>query len=141
MTKEEIKALIDTKIAGQGSAVDAGSALPAILNGILELAATPPARKVIEITKTFQDVSIENALTKIKINGAQVSSFSELEPYLETGTIINYRNYSNMEIVVRTDGGGSIYLMGGFFSSEYGEYFQLTLNPDENLNTFQFDEV
>lgn len=38
MTKEEIKALIDAKIAGQGSAVDTGSALPQILNGILELA-------------------------------------------------------------------------------------------------------
>lgn len=69
MTKEEIKVLIDTKIAGQGSAVDAGSALPAILNGILELAATPPARKVLEIPSNFEDVSVEEALTKIKING------------------------------------------------------------------------
>lgn len=42
MTKEEIKALIDAKIAGQGSAVDAGSALPAILNGILDLATQSP---------------------------------------------------------------------------------------------------
>lgn len=38
MTKEQIQALIDAKIAGQGSAIDIGGALPAILGGILELA-------------------------------------------------------------------------------------------------------
>lgn len=36
MTKEEIKALIASKIEGQGSAVDAGSALPQILNEIVD---------------------------------------------------------------------------------------------------------
>lgn len=44
MTKEQIQALIDAKIAGQGSAVDVGGALPAILSEILNLAtAQPPA--------------------------------------------------------------------------------------------------
>jgi hypothetical protein len=37
MTKEELKALIKAKIEGQGTNVDAGSVLPAILNGILDL--------------------------------------------------------------------------------------------------------
>lgn len=37
MTKEQVKALVAAKIEGQGTNVDAGSALPAILNGILEL--------------------------------------------------------------------------------------------------------
>lgn len=37
MTKEEVKALIKAKIEGQGSAIDAASVLPAILNGILDL--------------------------------------------------------------------------------------------------------
>lgn len=36
MTKQEIKNLVAQKIAGQGSAVDAGSALPEILNGIVD---------------------------------------------------------------------------------------------------------
>lgn len=40
MNKEQIKDLIASKIAGQGSAVDAGSALPDILNGIVD-AQTP----------------------------------------------------------------------------------------------------
>ena len=38
MTKEEIKNLIDQKIAGQGSAVDVGGALPKILSEILDAA-------------------------------------------------------------------------------------------------------
>lgn len=37
ITKEQIIALIDAKIAGQGSAVDVGGALPAILKGITDL--------------------------------------------------------------------------------------------------------
>ena len=38
MTKQQIQALIDAKIAGQGSAVDVGGALPTILHEILEAA-------------------------------------------------------------------------------------------------------
>lgn len=37
MTKEEVKALIKAKIEGQGTAIDASSVLPAILNGIMDL--------------------------------------------------------------------------------------------------------
>lgn len=37
MTKEQILAEIAAKIDGQGSAIDAGSALPGILRGILDL--------------------------------------------------------------------------------------------------------
>lgn len=37
MTSSEVRALIDAKIKGQGTNVDAGSVLPVILNGILDL--------------------------------------------------------------------------------------------------------
>ena len=37
MTKEEIKALISAKITGQGNQVDAGGALDAILNAIVDI--------------------------------------------------------------------------------------------------------
>lgn len=37
LTKEQIVALINAKIAGQGSAVDVGGALPAILKGIIDV--------------------------------------------------------------------------------------------------------
>lgn len=36
MTKEQLKVLVATKIAGQGNQVDAGSTLPAILNEIID---------------------------------------------------------------------------------------------------------
>ena len=36
MTKEEIKALVAAKIAGQGSAIDSASVLPTILNAIVD---------------------------------------------------------------------------------------------------------
>lgn len=38
MTPEEIKALIKAKIEGQGTAIDAASVLPSILNEIIDLA-------------------------------------------------------------------------------------------------------
>lgn len=37
MTKEDIRALIETHIAGQGNQVDSGSVMGKILNGILDL--------------------------------------------------------------------------------------------------------
>lgn len=46
MTTEEIKQLIAEKIAGQGSAVDAASILPTVLNGIL--AAIPELAPIAE---------------------------------------------------------------------------------------------
>lgn len=36
MTKEEMKALVSTKIAGQGNQVDLGNALPELLNAIID---------------------------------------------------------------------------------------------------------
>lgn len=42
MSKQEIQALIAKGIAGQGSAIDVGGVLPAILNGILDLAGSEP---------------------------------------------------------------------------------------------------
>ena len=42
MTKDEIKALIASKIAGQGTNIDAASVLPAILDGIIDLIPTLP---------------------------------------------------------------------------------------------------
>lgn len=55
MTVQEIKDLIASKIAGQGSAVDAGSALPEILNGIVDaIAAIPEVQPVyLKTTRSF----------------------------------------------------------------------------------------
>lgn len=67
MTKEQILALIDAKIAGQGTNIDAGSALPEILSGILGLIpdgalTTSPQ----ELTDGQQEQVLENlALTDV----------------------------------------------------------------------------
>lgn len=42
MTKDEIKALIASKVAGQGTNIDAASVLPSILEGIIDLIPTLP---------------------------------------------------------------------------------------------------
>ena len=42
MTKNEIKALIASKLAGQGTNIDAASVLPSILEGIIDLIPTLP---------------------------------------------------------------------------------------------------
>ena len=53
MTKDALVALIDAKITGQGSAIDAGSALPDILKGIIDLIKTP--------YQAMQDLTLESA--------------------------------------------------------------------------------
>lgn len=61
MTKDELVALIDAKIAGQGSAVDAGGALPIILT---ELAKAAAPLEVTDIT----------ALTGAQLDALEVGS-------------------------------------------------------------------
>lgn len=69
MTKEQIQALIDAKIAGQGSAVDVGGALPAILSAILDLA-TKPALHILTVSATGSDLNEEQFISKIRIDGS-----------------------------------------------------------------------
>lgn len=69
MTKDEIIALIDAKIAGQGTNIDAGSALPEILNGILDLA----SGDVVRITGTLPvtAIGVEAAANALGITAAE----------------------------------------------------------------------
>lgn len=62
MNKEQIKDLIASKIAGQGSAVDAGSALPDILNAIID--SIPEEKKPLRVL--IEDgVAIEGTLQEV----------------------------------------------------------------------------
>lgn len=84
MTKEEIQALIDAKIAGQGSAVDVGGALPAILSEILNLATAPPAppeTHVLVIKNTYEGESADDALNLLEYDGAKptIQQLSEMD--------------------------------------------------------------
>ena len=99
MTRQEIQVLIDTKIAGQGTAVDAGSVLPVILSGILDLieqggGGTSDAVQYIpqELTEAQQmqarkNQDIYNTMTMVDtddFNGAIN------EPYVDPGTGVPY---------------------------------------------------
>lgn len=71
MTKEQIQALIDAKIAGQGSAVDAGGALTQILSEILELASQGGGAVThnLEILDDIFDATYEDALNCLSLDG------------------------------------------------------------------------
>lgn len=72
MTAQEIKDLIASKIAGQGSAVDAGSALPEILNGIVDaIAAIPEVQSV--YLKTNR--SFDNLVSRGQMAVASMASY------------------------------------------------------------------
>lgn len=73
MTKEEIIALIDAKIAGQGTNIDAGSALPEILKGILDLAGGETLVIPGEIpvgTKSIQEIAAGLGITETQFDRA-----------------------------------------------------------------------
>lgn len=73
MTKEELKELVATKIAGQGNQVDTGSTLPAILNGIID--------------KLFEGVDLSAYAKKVEID--DIEDFDESTAY-QTGDIVRY---------------------------------------------------
>lgn len=70
MTKEQIQALIDAKIAGQGSAVDIGGALPAILSALAGAAAPIEVADVSKLTAAQLD-ALNVGDKVVKVTGEQ----------------------------------------------------------------------
>lgn len=69
MTKEQIQALIDAKIAGQGSAVDIGGALPAILSALAGAAAPIEVADVSKLTEAQLDaLNVGDKVVKVTGN-------------------------------------------------------------------------
>lgn len=69
MTKEQIQALIDAKIAGQGSAVDIGGALPAILSALAGAAAPIEVADVSKLTAAQLDaLNVGDKVVKVTGN-------------------------------------------------------------------------
>lgn len=58
MTKDEIKALISAKVAGQGDQVDAGGALAEILNGIIDAIPSGDADAAIVDLSGYKQIGI-----------------------------------------------------------------------------------
>ena len=69
MTKEQIQALIDAKIAGQGSAVDIGGALPDILSALAGAAAPIEVADVSKLTAAQLDaLNVGDKVVKVTGN-------------------------------------------------------------------------
>ena len=69
MTKEQIQALIDAKIAGQGSAVDIGGALPAILSALAGAAAPIEVADISKLTAAQLDaLNVGDKVVKVTGN-------------------------------------------------------------------------
>lgn len=84
MTKEEIKALVAAKIAGQGSAIDAASVLPDILNGILdaipEVAPVPTPAETLDALTLVSSVRLPGYFSdKTKAETAELLGIAETE--------------------------------------------------------------
>lgn len=102
MRKEEIIALIDDKITGQGNNIDAGSVLPQILKGILELAVGGSVE--VENITTLTDAQLEalqpgNIVTK----NDQTGKHTYFVTYKGAeGLCLTYVDCDNVETVAYT---------------------------------------
>lgn len=119
MTKEEIVALIATKIEGQGTNIDAGSVLPVILNGIIDLipaSPTPPtpAETMALLSVTSQSTQAElisgsgTGLTKGAACEALGITSADLDKLLE-GNAVRFA-YSGGSIAVGSIAGNTVNL-------------------------------
>ena len=110
--KDEILAMIASKIEGQGTAVDAGSALPGILRGIIEyvdgIAAGIPAAQIQSDWTQADNTKVDFIKNKPTIPAAQVNADWNAEsgvaqilnkPTIPAGTLI---------VEVSVSGGGDI---------------------------------
>lgn len=62
MTIQEIRDLVAKKISGQGTMVDVGGGLPAILNGILDLIAAAAAQSLAVPTLTAEESELDDVI-------------------------------------------------------------------------------
>lgn len=112
MTKQEIKDLIAAKIAGQGSAVDVGGALPVILNEILdaipEVSTVRPAYLEMEVVQSFENKTASQAAGIFGINSDQFEALIRGKYPVVVDTI-NLRSY----LVAMLNDGDNVYFITG----------------------------
>ena len=130
MTKEEIQALINAKIAGQGSAVDVGGALPAILSEILNLATAPKKPVILTVVSFVEDGTAQDALNALQING-QNPTFDELAALDYSNVVIlNSGQYYIPTFYIISD--TSLGISAGFASTNFEESIDIDINVDAN---------
>jgi len=99
MTQSELMALINAKIAGQGSAVDAGGALPAILSALAAAAAPIDVDDITALTGAQLDALEIGAKVAKKTGTAKhlyVVSYKDAE---NGGLCLTYTDASTVETV------------------------------------------
>lgn len=132
MTKQEIKDLIVAKIAGQGSAVDVGGALPVILNEILDNAG---GLRSILIRATLEDgiggtTTIDEFLADFSISKTK----SELDDMLSEGCSIKFEDWKLAVIAFKGSfEEGTIKLKAGHQGAMVGAFFELYDNGDGTI--------
>lgn len=118
MTKDEIKALISAKVAGQGDQVDAGGALSEILNALCD--AVDSAPKAVVVKETLSSTPIE--ISKERYNE------------LTEGPILKYDGkdyliYNDLALI-----GGNISTRGGISGAMYTH--KLTVDDTGAMDTY-----
>ena len=99
MTKDELVALIDAKIAGQGSAVDAGGALPIILTELAKAAAPLEVTDITALTGAQLD-SLEVGSKVAKKTGTAKHLYTVTYKDAENGGLcLTYVDASTVETV------------------------------------------
>lgn len=139
MTKDEIKALVAAKIAGQGSAVDAASVLPDILNGILDSIKTEEElldSLTLKSSKASVGFSSKTASESAEIMGISLEDFNKFVngDFLR----IQYTDRTLSAVMIRHEGNYKEVLFGSY-NSIAG--YEGDLRVNEGLWALEFAEV
>lgn len=108
MTKEQIQALIDAKIAGQGSAVDIGGALPAILSALAGAAAPIEVADITALTAAQLDaLNVGDKVVKVTGTAKHLYVVTYKGEGAGTGLCLSYFDATTAETVSydRTESG------------------------------------
>lgn len=94
MTKDEIKAIVAEKIAGHGSAIDAASVLPTILDAIIDIIPSGGSSQQITMIfgDSFEDKTAEEAAEIFGITNEQLERLirGEYSSALVKGIAVSY---------------------------------------------------
>ena len=101
MTKEEIKALVAAKIAGQGSAIDSASVLPTILDAIVDAIPETQGKSVLVVNLAgFSGKTAEEAAELLGITSSEFQDLHDgyIPSVKENGVGVSYI------VIVENDG-------------------------------------
>lgn len=134
MTTDEIRALIAKKISGQGTMVDVGGGLPAILNALLDKveAAEAAAPKVLHCGVSYSsELSIQNVRVP---EIAEQLNISEQEALNLVAGVYNEIEFTNNTLIAGWRGDGSSLYGGLAADQDNGMTFQIFSAGEEEYD-------